>query len=124
MPGDEAAQPFRIFNLYRLPVGCDRILCQGLGCKDIIARCFPWLHFNKGNLISSQSNLQLNPDNSNLQGKSKKVRVIGVQVIKGKISKKITWRGIKKGSSYRGVRVIEGKISKKITWRGIEKGSS
>ena len=33
-------------------------------------------------------------------------------------------REIEKGSSYRGVRVIEGKISKKITWRGIEKGSS
>ena len=35
--------------------------------------------------------LQLNPDNSNLQGKFKKVQVIG-----GKISKKITWRESKK----------------------------
>ena len=38
--------------------------------------------------------VQLNPDNLNLQGKSNKVRVI-----EGKISKKITWRGIGKGSS-------------------------
>ena len=37
---------------------------------------------------------ELNPDNSNLQGESKKVRVM-----EGKISKKMTWRGIKKGSS-------------------------
>ena len=44
--------------------------------------------------------IQLNPDNSNLQGKSKKIRVIsGVRVIHGKISKKITWREIEKGSS-------------------------
>ena len=34
---------------------------------------------------------ELNPDNSNLQGKSKKVRVI-----KGKISKNMTWMGIQK----------------------------
>ena len=40
------------------------------------------------------TDVQLNPDNSSLQGKSKKVRVI-----EGKISKKITWRGIEKGSS-------------------------
>ena len=38
--------------------------------------------------------IQLNPYNSNLQGKSKTVRVI-----EGKISKKITWREIEKGSS-------------------------
>ena len=36
----------------------------------------------------------MNPDNSNLQGKSTKVRVI-----EGKITKKITWREIEKGSS-------------------------
>ncbi len=38
--------------------------------------------------------MQLNPDNSNLQGKSKKVRVI-----EGKISNKMTWKEIEKGSS-------------------------
>ena len=43
--------------------------------------------------------VQLNPDNSNLQGKLKKVRVIGVQSMEGKINKKMTWRRIEKGLS-------------------------
>ena len=40
--------------------------------------------------------LWLNPDNSNLQGKSKRFKLSGVRVFDGKISKKLTWREIKK----------------------------
>ena len=53
--------------------------------------CF---HPSQPHFVIPSFQVQLNRDNSNLQEKSKKVRVIG-----GKISKKITLRGIEKGSS-------------------------
>ena len=49
---------------------------------------------NKKCSLKKKVSIQLNPDNSNLQGKSKMVRVI-----EGKIGKKMTWREIRKGSS-------------------------
>ena len=52
------------------------------------------LNHSQNAAIARFYDLQWNPDNSNFQGKSKKV-----PVIEGKISKKITWRGIEKGSS-------------------------
>ena len=42
------------------------------------------------------------PITRTFKGNRKRFELLWVRVIEGKISKKMTWRGIKKGSSYRG----------------------
>ena len=68
-------------------------------------------------IAKGNTEIQLNPDNSNLQGKSKKVRVI-----EGKIT--VESQLLEPSRENRKRFELSRGSSKKITWRRIEKGSS